>query len=93
MKSSSHNSTPSPQAIEARAALEALFSDPNAPQPEKPPAEGAALVQKKNAEANTLSKRIDLLRRKREALDELERAAAARGYTLAELAQVDEPDE
>ncbi|MBV1775590.1 hypothetical protein KSF73_07655 [Burkholderiaceae bacterium DAT-1] len=83
-----HNkpATSSHEAAQARAALEALFGDaqPAVNTDPKLP-DGDALVARKAAEAKVVSSKIDLLRRKREALDEILREAQRHGLTIDDL--------
>ncbi|QDQ28472.1 hypothetical protein FNU76_20085 [Chitinimonas arctica] len=76
-------------AAQARAALEALFGGPA---PSSEPAaeqvlEGHALIARKAANANALSSKVDLLRRKREAMTAVQQAAASLGFSIEELRQ------
>ena len=74
-------------AAEARAALEALFGGASLPSPNASvlPLEGKSLIAAKLANGNALSGKVERLRRKREALAEVRRAAAAAGFTLEEI--------
>ncbi|MGQ5525003.1 hypothetical protein ACUHMQ_17325 [Chitinimonas sp. PSY-7] len=81
----------SQDAAQSRAALEALFSNSssNAPSLANPPSlEGEVLVAKKAADAHAVSSRIDLLRRKREAMQAIQEAASNSGFSLEELREV-----
>ncbi|WP_374357515.1 hypothetical protein [Chitinimonas sp.] len=73
-------------AAQARAALAALFGDA-APkiEPVVPAAEQNDVVAQKAAEADAVSMRVELLRRKRQAREEILKAAQASGLTLEEL--------
>jgi len=87
MKPRHQSPSKSHQAIEARAALEALFGGPAvAPSANNPQQglEGDALIAKKAADAKTISS-LDFLKRKREAMDEIHREAARRGLTHDDL--------
>lgn len=56
------------QAQQARAALDELFGTPKPALANTPQLEGDALLARKQAEAKSISSRIDFLRRKREAM-------------------------
>ncbi|SFZ77206.1 hypothetical protein [Chitinimonas taiwanensis] len=78
-------------AAQSRAALEALFSNSSSanPSPSSPASlEGEVLVAKKAADAHAVSSRIDLLRRKREAMQAIQEAASHTGFSLEELREV-----
>lgn len=85
MRTKRTSPTPSHEATQARAALEALFGGDTTPQSDRPLTDGDALVARKQAEAKTVSSKIDLLRRKREAMDEILREAARHGLTIDDL--------
>ncbi|QDQ26856.1 hypothetical protein FNU76_11040 [Chitinimonas arctica] len=83
-----HGNSQSQDAVKARAALEALFGDSSTPSAaissEQLP-NGEVLVARKAAHAKAVSSRVDFLRRKREAMDEIRQAAQSTGFTLDEL--------
>lgn len=85
MKQRQTSRTTSHQAVEARAALEALFGQPSASPTQDQTLEGDALIARKAADAKSISSRIDFLRRKREAMQEIQREAASRGFTTEDL--------
>lgn len=83
----------SQDAAQSRAALEALFSNSGSATPslsDPPSLEGEVLVAKKAADAHAVSSRIDLLRRKREAMQAIQEAASNSGFSLEELREVAE---
>jgi hypothetical protein len=83
-----HSSTSELDAAQARAALAALFGDV-APkiEPTVPAAEKNNVVAAKAAEADAVAMRVELLRRKREAREEILKAAEASGLSLEDLQQ------
>lgn len=87
MKPRHQSPSKSHQAVEARAALEALFGGPATTPSANPQQglEGEALIAKKAADAKTISSRVDFLKRKREAMAEIHREAAIRGLTRDDL--------
>ncbi|MDR3427237.1 MULTISPECIES: hypothetical protein [Silvimonas] len=92
MKDKSHSPDPR-AAAEARIALARLFGD-SAPSSNEPAAQateraqqegGDTLLARKKAHEAELSSRIDLLRRKREAREQILAKVAASGFTPEEL--------
>ncbi|HEY9104282.1 hypothetical protein [Chitinimonas sp.] len=88
MRASNTSRTQSHEAVAARAALEALFGNGDAPQAAPAPLEGEALLARKAAESKSVASRIDFLKRKREAMNEVLREAAARGLTADDLKSI-----
>jgi len=68
MKPRKSANVPDHQARQARAALDDLFGTPKPALANTPQLEGDALLARKEADARSISSRIDFLRRKREAM-------------------------
>ena len=88
MRTTNTSRTQSHEAIAARAALEALFGNGDASQATTSVPDGEALVARKAAESKSVASRIDFLKRKREAMNEILREAAARGLTEDDLKSI-----